>query len=488
MTDLSKIYKSNLSLLTDLYQITMAYGYWKNNKHEQEAVYELYFRKNPFGGGFSISAGLATVIDYLENWTFEAAEIKYLASLKNPSGSPMFEKGFLDYLEQMKFSCSVEGIPEGEIIFPFEPVLKVRGPLLQAQLIETPLLTLINFQTLIATKAARLKLATDGDTILEFGLRRAQGIDGGLSATRAAFVGGVDATSNVQAGMLFGIPVKGTHAHSWILSFDEEVEAFEAFAKAMPENTILLVDTYDTLEGVASAIETMKKLRSKNILFHGIRLDSGDLAYLSIEARKMLDQAGFTATKIVASNDLDEYIIQSLKNSQNAKIDIWGVGTKLVTAYDQPALGGVYKLTNIKNQDGKWESKIKLSEQAIKVTTPGDHQIVRFYKNGKMRGDMVFDVHLGQDAEYFVDPTDVTRRKKIKIDWDEKLLLEPIFEKGKKVYQSPSLVEIRENTLQNMMTLDDSVKRFTHPHHYTVGLEPKLDEKKRQMIHTLRKH
>ncbi|WP_053404814.1 nicotinate phosphoribosyltransferase [Persicobacter sp. CCB-QB2] len=487
MNHLSQIYQSNLALLTDLYQLTMAYGYWKEGKQDQEAVYELYFRKNPFDGGYTIAAGLQFVIDYLENWSFDEPELQYLSGLKGPSGSPLFETAFIDYLKTLRFTCDVEAVEEGTVIFPLEPILKIKGPLLQAQLIETPLLTIINFQTLVATKASRLRLAAETDTLLEFGLRRAQGIDGGITASRAAFIGGVNATSDVQAGMLFGIPVKGTHAHSWVLAFDSEEEAFESFANAMPDNTILLVDTYDTLEGVKKAIQVMKRLSKKKIPFHGIRLDSGDLAYLSQKARKLLDEAGFFNTVIVASNDLDEHIIRSLKKEQGAKIDVWGVGTKLVTAYDQPALGGVYKLTQIKNKDGQWEPKIKLSEQAVKVTTQGSHQIRRFYdEEGKMVADMIYDQEIGADAEKIIDPSDATRRKKIKKTWLYQDLLVPVFEGGKLQYLPPALEHLQKRTIQSLHTLDASVKRFTNPHSYPVGLEPELDQQKRELIFKLR--
>lgn len=325
-------------LLTDLYQLTMAYGYWKTGTHEREAVFHLFFRKPPFASGYSLVAGLADVIDWLRAFHFDEDELAYLQTLEGNDGSPLFEEGFIDYLRELKFTCEVDAVPEGTVVFPHEPLLRVQGPILQGQLVETALLNLINYQTLIATKAARICEAAQDEPVLEFGLRRAQGVDGALAASRAAYIGGCAATSNVLAGKLFGIPVKGTHAHSWVMSFDSEPEAFQAYADAMPNNCVFLVDTYDTLDGVRAAIEVGKRLRETGHEMVGVRLDSGDLAYLSIEARKLLDAAGFPDAVIVASNDLDETIIASLKQ-QGAKIGLWGVGTKLVTAFDQPALG-----------------------------------------------------------------------------------------------------------------------------------------------------
>jgi len=326
-------------LLTDLYQLTMAYGYWKNQVHEREAVFHLFFRKNPFNSGFSVACGLADVIEYIDTFQFDQDELAYLATLKGNDGQPLFDAGFLDYLKHLQFTCDIDAIPEGTLVFPHEPLVRVRGPIIQCQILETALLNIVNFQTLIATKAARICHAAAPEPVLEFGLRRAQGIDGGMAASRAAHIGGCTATSNVLAGMRYGIPVKGTHAHSWVMSFDTEEEAFEAYADAMPNNCVFLVDTYDTLEGVRTAVRVGKRLREKGHELVGIRLDSGDLAYLSIEARKILDEGGFPKALVVASNDLDEHIITSIKQ-QGGKVGIWGVGTKLVTAYDQPAMGG----------------------------------------------------------------------------------------------------------------------------------------------------
>ncbi|MCK5906696.1 MAG: nicotinate phosphoribosyltransferase, partial [Flavobacteriales bacterium] len=358
----------------------------------------------------------------------------------------------------------IDAIPEGTVVFPNEPLVKVKGPLLQCQIIETALLNIINFQTLVATKAARIKNNAKEELVMEFGLRRAQGIDGGLSASRAAYIGGVDSTSNVLAGKLFGIPVAGTHAHSWVLSFESEIKAFEAYADALPNNCVFLVDTFDTTKGIENAIEVGKKLRDKGKKLAGIRLDSGDLAYLSIKARKMLDNAGFTDAKVIVSNDLDETLLLSLKN-QGAKIDTWGIGTKLATAFEQPALGGVYKLSSIK-ENGKWVNKIKLSEQSIKINNPGNQQVRRFYVNNKYRFDMIYDINteIGE-SPLAIDPADSTRRIKVRPNiFESKDLLVPIFRKGKLVYKCPDLVDIRKNTLEELTKLDPSIKRLEFPH------------------------
>lgn len=317
------LYQGSLALLADFYQLTMAYAYWKSGKAEQEAVFNLFFRKHPFQSGFTIAAGLEYVIDFCNNFTFNEDDLSYLGNMKNSDGSPVFVSDFLEYLKEMKFSCDIDAVEEGTVVFPHTPMIRVKGPLIQCQLLETALLNIINFQTLIATKAARVVLAAKGDSVLEFGLRRAQGIDGALAASRASYIGGCSATSNVMAGKLFGIPVSGTHAHSWIMSFDTELEAFKAYADAFPEKCIFLVDTYDTVNGIRNAIEVGKILREKGKEMLGIRIDSGDLAYFSNIAREMLDEAGFPEAKVVASNDLDEHIITSLK-IQEASISVWG--------------------------------------------------------------------------------------------------------------------------------------------------------------------
>jgi nicotinate phosphoribosyltransferase len=482
MSVLATTYRPSLSLLTDLYQLTMAYGYWKTGKQDQEAVFHLFFRRHPFRGGFTVAAGLATAMEFVADMRFEQDDLAYLATLCGNDGKPLFERAFLDFLGQMNPRCDLDGIPEGTVVFPQEPLLRVQGPLIQAQLLESALLNIVNFQTLVATKTARVVMAARGEPILEFGLRRAQGIDGSLAASRAAYIGGCAATSNVLAGRLFGIPVKGTHAHSWVMSFDDEVEAFRAYARAMPNNCVFLVDTYDTLQGVRNAVTVGHELRKRGHEMIGIRLDSGDLAWLSIEARKILDEAGFPNAVIVASNDLDENILASLKD-QGATIACWGVGTRLVTAYDEPALGGVYKLSALRNPGDGWQYKLKLSEQAVKVSNPGVLQVRRYYESGQAIGDMIFDeASLHGDGNTMVDPLDATRHKTFPADTRCENLLTPLFRDGKRVYDSPSLDSIRSRLREQLLTFHAGVKRFVNPHQYPVGLEAGLHERKTALI------
>jgi nicotinate phosphoribosyltransferase len=472
----------SLALLTDLYQLTMAYGYWRAGKQADEAVFHLYFRENPFEGGFTIAAGLATAIDYLEGLRFGDDDLGYLRTLTGNDGQPLFPEEFLDALRELRFTCDVDAIPEGTVVFPQEPLVRVRGPIVQAQIVESALLNAINFQSLIATKAARLVLAAKGDPILDFGLRRAQGVDGALSATRAAYIGGVTGTSNVLAGALYGMPVRGTHAHSWVMSFPTELEAFETYAAVMPNNALLLVDTYDTLDGVARAIEVGRKLRARGHTLAGIRLDSGDLAYLSIEARRMLDEAGFEEAVIAASNDLDEHIITSLTD-QGAQVNVWGVGTRLITAYDQPALGGVYKLSAIRTAQGEWQPKLKLSEQAVKVSNPGILQVRRFVRGGEAVGDMIFDQTRGEAAgKTMIDPMDATRRKTFEDDVEAEDLLVPVFRGGQRVYEPPPLASVRDRAAAQLALFHAGVKRFVNPHRYPVGLEQRLHELKTDLV------
>ena len=478
------LYQGSLALLTDFYQLTMAYAYWKSGKAEEEAVFNLFFRKNPFQGGYTVAAGLDYIIDFCKNFKFDKEDLDYLGDMKNTDGNPTFESDFIAYLKTMEFSCDIEAVEEGTVVFPHMPLVKVKGPLLQCQLLETPLLNIINFQTLIATKASRISYAAQGDAVLEFGLRRAQGIDGALAASRASYIGGCSSTSNVMAGKLFGIPVSGTHAHSWIMSFSSELEAFKAYADAFPDKCIFLVDTYDTINGVKNAIEVGKLLREKGKEMVGIRIDSGDLAYYSNIAREMMDEAGFPNAKIVASNDLDEQIITSLK-IQEASIDIWGVGTKLVTAYDQPALGAVYKLSAIKNRAGEWEPKVKVSQQSIKINIPGIHNTVRFSKNGKAIADMIYLQSQDMTESQFtiIDPVDPTKRKKINtLGLDKEYLLKPIFKKGQKVYKSPDIHQIKKNAERNLNLFDKALKRFVNPHIYPVGLEISLFDLRTQLV------
>lgn len=482
------LYRSSLALLTDLYQLTMAYGYWKTGRAEEEAVFHLFFRKNPFKGGYTVACGLSHIIDYLQGLRFDATDLEYLGTLTGNDGKALFYREFLEYLRRMEFRLDIDAIPEGTVVFAQEPLVRVKGPLLACQLVETPFLNMVNFQTLIATKAARICQTAMGDPVMEFGLRRAQGIDGSLAASRATYIGGCAATSNVLAGKLFGIPVKGTHAHSWVMSFDNELSAFDAYAKTMPNNCVFLVDTYDTLAGVRNAIEAGKRLREAGHEMVGIRLDSGDLAYLSIEARKMLDEAGFPKASIVASNDLDEDVIASLKQ-QSATIAVWGVGTRLVTAYDQPALGGVYKLAAIRAANGEWQYKVKLSEQTVKTSTPGILQVRRFRDANGYVADMIYDIHMGtRDKATIVDPLDPLRRKDVDLSTvTHEDLLVPVFRAGELVYSQPPLPAVRDRTAAQLQRFHQGVRRIVNPHGYPAGLDERLHDVKMDMVHEARR-
>jgi nicotinate phosphoribosyltransferase len=479
---MGKIYQGSLALLSDLYELTMAYGYWKQKLADKESVFHLFFRKQPFQGTFAIAAGLETVTDYLENFKFDGADLAYLESLKTGSGAQLFENAFLDYLKDLKFSCDIDAMPEGTPAFPYEPLLRVQGPIIQAQLLESMLLNIINFQSLIATKSARVCWAARPDPVVEFGLRRAQGIDGALSASRASFIGGCDSTSNVLAGKLFGIPVKGTHAHSWIMLFDDEEESFRSFASALPDNCIFLIDTYDSIKGAKKAVKVALEMREKGIEMAGVRLDSGDLAYLSIAVRKILDEAGFPHAKIMASNEMDEFIITALKQ-QNAQIDIWGVGTNLVTGKDQPALDGVYKLSAIRDPGKKWNYKVKISEQLIKVTNPGILQVRRYRDENGYAADMMYDIASPLPKTCtMIDPFDATHTKNIDSDMAYEDLLVPIFRKGKKVYETPSLEEMKQRTCQELDKFHPSIRRFLYPQPYFTGFEQNLYQTKLALI------
>ena len=473
------IYKENLALLTDFYELTMAYGYWKSSMEEKEAVFHLFFRKKPFQGPFAIAAGLQTVLEILKNFHFDASDLAYLESLK------MFEKPFLDYLSKFKLRCDIDAVPEGTPVFQYEPMLRVQGPLIDAQILEGLLLNIINFQSLIATKAARICAAAHPDPVIEFGMRRAQGIDGAISASRAAFIGGCPSTSNVIAGKLFGIPAKGTHAHSWIMAFPDEIEAFKAWGEAMPSNVIFLIDTYDTLKGTKKAIEVAKKL--KNVKFAGVRIDSGDLAQLSIQVRKLLDEAGFFETRIMASNELDESLIVDLKH-QGAKINLWGVGTHLVTGQDQPALDGVYKLSAIRDsKSAPWQYKLKLSEQLAKTTDPGILQIRRFSNQQGHEWDMIYDELLGVSnhptAVSIFDPTK-KESPTSGLHWQD--LLVPVMRGGKIVYNFPTLNAIQKHAQSELQKLKAAVRRFRSPQTYFVGLEQSLFDLKLRLIEEIK--
>jgi len=461
-------------LLTDLYQLTMAAAAWHAGVSEQEAVFHLFFRREPFGGGYAIAAGLGPALEWLEGFRFSPEDIAYLATLKAGNGGPLFAAGFLDYLAAMKLELKIEAVAEGSVVFAHEPLLRVTGPLVQAQIVETALLNFINFQTLIATKTARICEAAAGGPVVEFGLRRAQGPDGGVLASRAAYLGGCTATSNVVAGQVYGIPVKGTHAHSWVMAFDTEEEAFDRYVEAMPDNSILLVDTYDTLQGVANAIAAGRKLVERGHRLDGIRLDSGDLAWLSIEARKLLDAAGFTDAKIVASNDLDEHVIESLRH-QGARIDIWGIGTQMVTGGSQPALGGVYKLGAIRGADGEWKPRFKRSEQSAKASVPGILQVRRYELDGRLVADAIYDETRSlPDEVVVIDPADPLRRKQVPEDAFYTELLKPVMRGGRRIVPAESLETIRGRVKKQLAALDSAVKRLVNPHSYPAGLEGTL--------------
>lgn len=477
---------TNSPLLTDLYQLTMAAAYHASGKAEQEAAFHLFFRTLPFKGGYAVSAGLGNVVEWLEGFRFEAEDLDYLATLRDAENAPLLRPDFLEYLRNLKLTVDIDAMPEGTLVFPHQPIVRIAGPILQCQLLETALLNIINFQTLIATKAARVCQATGGEPVLEMGLRRAQGPGGALAASRAAHIGGCATTSNVLAGKTYGIPVKGTHAHSWVMSFETEIEAFEHYAAALPGNCTFLVDTYDTLEGVRNAVKIGLKLRETGHRLLGIRLDSGDLAWLSQQAREILDSGGFPDAAIVASNDLDEYLIESLKH-QGAKINVWGVGTKLVTGGDQPALGGVYKLAAVRDAKGHWEPRIKLSEQAIKVSTPGLQQVRRFMREGNFVADAIYDAeHKCPEPCHLVDPADVLRHTTIDADTEHEDLLQPLYRAGQLVTALPSLADARLRCLVQLAALNPTIKRLAHPHNYPAGLEAGLHKKKLALIQKLR--
>ncbi|MES2273966.1 MAG: nicotinate phosphoribosyltransferase [Chlamydiota bacterium] len=476
----------SLALLTDLYQLTMVYGYWKSGMAERQAVFHLNFRKWPFKGGFALAAGLDTAIQFIREFHFSPSDLAYLELLEDTRGGRLFELNFLDFLSRFSFACDIDAMPEGSLIFPYEPFIRVKGPIWQAQLLESPLLNLMNFQTLIATKASRICLAAHPDPVIEFGMRRAQGIDGAISASRAAFIGGCFATSDVIAGKLFDIPVRGTHAHSWVMAFDTEEASFEAFAKVFPNPCVVLIDTYDSIEGVKRAIRVANRLKGSGFELAGVRLDSGDLADLSIKVRKILDEAGFFKTEIMASNELDEYLIRDLKQ-QGARITLWGVGTNLVTASGQPALDGVYKLSAIQNEKGEWIHKLKLSEQSGKSTNPGILQVRRFFDGEFYIADAVYDELLGaQNPCTLVDFYDSDHQESSFGQMKYTDLLVPIFRQGKLVYNSPSLQEIQYFAKQECSRLPSAMKRLLNPQPYLAGLEIGLHHKKIELMHHLR--
>lgn len=477
--------KQNLTLLTDFYELTMMQGYYNNNKNET-VIFDVFYRENPSGNGYAICAGLEQVIDYINELHFNDEDIEYLRSQN------IFNDGFLNYLRNFSFTGDIYAIPEGTVVFPMEPLVKVIAPIMEAQLIETALLCIINHQSLIATKASRVVYAANGQPVMEFGLRRAQGPDAGTLGARAAVIGGCIGTSNVLSAKLYDVPALGTHAHSWIMSFDDELTAFRKYAELYPQNTTLLVDTYDTLRsGVPNAIKVFEELRVNNKMpqKYGIRLDSGDLAYLSKKARKMLDTAGFNEASITASSDLDEYLIDSLK-TQGAKIDSWGVGTKLITSRDCPSFGGVYKLSAVW-RDRQFIPKIKLSENQWKITNPGNKKIYRVYE--KESGNVKADLICLADEEYscdqpllLFDPIATWKKTYLKPDsYTLRELLVPVFLSGKCVYTSPSVMEIRDYCIKEQNTLWDETRRLINPHIVYVDLSSKLYHMKSDLLDRL---
>ena len=480
----------NLTLLTDLYELTMMQGYFKEKDANETVIFDMFYRTNPHGNGFAICAGLEQAIEYIKGLHFDESDIEYLRSLH------LFDEDFLEYLSTFRFTGDIYAIPEGTVVFPRESLIKVIAPIMQAQLVETALLTIINHQSLIATKTERIVHAAKGDGVMEFGLRRAQGADAGTYGARAAMIAGCIGTSNVLCGKMFDVPVKGTHAHSWIMSFPDELTAFRTYAKLYPSACILLVDTYDTLKsGVPNAIKVFKEMREAGIplTFYGIRLDSGDLAYLSKKAKKMLDAAGFPDAVISASNDLDEYLIDSLK-VQGATINSWGVGTNLITAKDCPSFGGVYKLAAVRDKNtGEFIPKIKLSENAEKITNPGNKTIYRIYdkENGKIIADLICLVgekFNTNNSLLLFDPQETWKKTLLAPGtYAMRELLVPVFLNGECVYESPKVMDIQKYCKQELDTLWDESKRLVNPHTVHVDLSNELWQMKKQLLDSYHK-
>ncbi len=479
------MHSEDYALLTDLYQLTMAQGYWACGKLEEEGCFHLFFRETPFHGGFAIASGMDHVAEVIENFAFSDEDIAYLASVPAPGGGALFDPAFLDYLRTLELSVDIEAVREGTVVFPNDPLVRVTGPLLQCQLLETQLLNCVNFETLAATKAARVCLSA-GTPVAEFGLRRAQGESGALRASRACIVGGCASTSNVLAGRLFGLPVSGTHAHAWVMAFGDELEAFRAYAREFPTNCVLLVDTYGVTQGLKNAITVGLEMKARGEHLAGVRIDSGDLAWLAKQARAMLDEAGLVDTGVVLSNDLDEFAIKSILDS-GAQVASWGVGTKLVTAFDQPALGGVYKLAAKRAPQGAWEPCVKVTGQSSKQTVPGVLDVRRyFHESGTLAGDMVYDVTLPVARERIIDPSDELRQK----DLTGKrylTLLEPLARAGKVVLPAEyrSALVARDRCAAQLTLLDESQKRIINPHSYPVGLEYSLFYRRHDLVSRL---
>ncbi len=474
----------DFALLTDLYQLTMAQGYWKTGLSEDQACFHMYFRDNPFSGGYSIACGMAQLAELVDGFRFSGEDCEYLAGLKAPGGGALFEPEFLEWLGDLRLSVDIDAVHEGTVVFPNEPLVRVTGPIMQCQLLETALLNCVNFETLIATKAARVCLAAESP-VAEFGLRRAQGYAGGIWASRAAVVGGCASTSNVLAGKLFGLPVSGTHAHSWVMAFESELEAFRAYARAFPNNCILLIDTYDVRQGLENAITVGLEMKQRGERLIGVRIDSGDLSWLAKMCRERLDGAGLSDCGVVLSNDLDEYTISSIRN-EGAQVMSWGVGTKLATAYDQPTLGGVYKLSATRaGKDAPWVDRIKIAENSSKLTFPGVLGIRRYYhEDGFIAGDMVYDVNAPINGEErIVDPMDQLRQKVLSGKRFEELL-HPLARNGKSVLEPcyRDALAAAERVRQGLENVHETQKRMLNPHSYPVGLECGLAHRRLDLV------
>ena len=474
-------FKSNMTLFTDLYQLTMGQVYWAEGMAEWESVFHHFYRSNPAGGGYTVACGLEAIVDYLTNLRFEDEEIEFLSTIPGNDGRPIFDPEYLSYLKRLEFSCDVDGVPEGTVMFPHEPLLRVKGPLLQAQLIETALLNLGNYATAIATAAARIAWAAGEAPVYDFSARRAPGMDGSLTATRSAYIGGFAGTSNVWAARHLSIPVhdiKGTMAHSLVMSFDTELDAFMAYARTLPNNCLFLVDTYGSLEGVRHAVEVGRHLRSNGFEMLGIRLDSGDLARLSKRARRMLDEAGFRQAAIVATNDLNEFLIQSLR-VQDAAITVWGVGTKLMAQ----SLAGVYKLAAIRRPGGDWEARIKLSDQPLKISIPGLLQVRRYRTLNGNVADCIYDERTGlSEGGIMINLLDQTKQMRLPQTIESHDLLLPVLRQGRLVYELPTLEQIRHRRMVELHHVSDGTKRFDNPDEYRVGLEKSLYIQRENLI------
>ena len=485
LTDPTK--PTDVALLTDLYELTMAQGLWESGKLDEQASFTAFYRDHPFGSAFAVMCGTADLPDLVENMRFTEEDVAYLASLQAPAGGALFKPGFLDYLRSFRMHVDIDAIPEGELAFPREPMVRVTGPALECQLLETALLNTVGFQTLVATKTARVVQAAKGRPVAEFGLRRAQGPDGGMAVARASYVAGCASTSNVLAGRKYGIPVFGTHAHSWVMSFDSELEAFRAFARSSPKNCTLLIDTYDVREGCENAITVAKEMEAAGECLSAIRIDSGDLAKLSTYVRGRFDAEGLDYVKISVSNDLDEYTVQSLLD-QDAPIDSFGVGTKLATCYDQPALGGVYKMAARRAAgDAAWTPVVKLSEQPYKRTIPGVQRVRRYMDAaGSPVCDMIYDeAYLaGEGAERgntLVAVNDAALVTDVShLDFRE--LLEPVVRDGRAVAPREGLQTARERCDRALEALDPAYKRFLYPQTYVVGMEQGLARVRDELV------